>query len=156
MFEHGDEERLCVVSFPVHPNRFATVEDLKSKDGRIAHDIEAAEEMIEKLKEYRKMLFDRAQELETHPKKKLVEIVRSTSTENRVYYLVAVYDIVQDGNPNGHAYNWRHRGIRGTIQQLQAEQFEGKDRRAAIRKFRDLCKMYPGAMVIDEKEVRKR
>lgn len=156
MFEHGDEERLCVVSFPVHPNRFSTVEDLKSKDGRIAHDIEAAEEMIEKIKEYRKMLFDRAQELETHQKKKLVEIVRSTSTENRVHYLVAVYDIVQDGNPNGHAYNWRHRGIRGTIQLLQEEQFEGKDRHAAIRKFRDLCKMYPGAMVIDKKEVRKR
>lgn len=156
MFEHGEEERLCLMSYPVHPDEITTVEALKNADDQVLRDIKAAEEMIEKLKEYRKMLFDRAQELETYPKKKLVEIVRSTSTENRVYYLVAVYDIVQDGKPNDHTYNWHHRGIRGTIQQLQAEQFEGKDRRAAIRKFRDLCKMYPGAMVIDKKEVRKR
>lgn len=153
LFKNSREEQLYVRDYILKPSEIADLDRLKRYDESAARTIKEAESMIEQLKEYRKMLFERAQELETLEKKKLIEIIRTVNYDNSITYSVNVFDVVQDGKSNLNDY--LHREIKGSLQKIESTGFPGKERRKAIELFNSLKKKYPAAIIIDRSAVKK-
>lgn len=153
LFQKSREEQLQVREYIIKPSEIADLDRLKRYDESAEEAIKEAENMIEQLKEYRRMLFERAQELETLEKKKLIEIIRSVKYDNSITYSVNVYDVVQDGKSNSN--DWLHREIKGSLQKIESNNFSGKERRKAIDLFNNLKVKYPCAIIIDCSAVKK-
>lgn len=151
LFEDKTEERAYFESWMIHPDKIATMEALRSRDQNAERAIREAEREIEKLKEYRQMLYKRAQILDRAEKRKLVEIIR-TKKDDRVIYTVSVYDVAQDGTRHGYETEFYHRSITGSMKVLLKDEYSGKDRRTAIENYEQLVKDYPGAMTIDRRD----
>lgn len=112
--------------------------ELKQYDTWAARDIHKLEETINTLKEYRKALYEhtqRIQELDSHLQLKLKRERRYT---NKVYYYVTIKRIYP---ANEKMYN-----------DIISEHYEGADRHAAIKRFEQLKKQYPGIEAIKDIE----
>lgn len=151
LFKDTAEERCFFETWMLHPDKIETMERLRVSDKEAERAIKDAERSIEKLKEYRRMLYDRAQKLDRAEKRKLVEIIKE-KTDGKISYTVSVYDVAQDGTRHGYEAGWYHMKVTGSMKELSRTVYGGKERRKALADFEQLLKEYPGAMTIDKRE----
>lgn len=139
MFEHGREERLQVSRYLVSPATIHTTERAAYWGKTTAEAIKDCEDMITKLKQYQKQLFDRVQEIETAPYHHRVQLIREKRwRESRVvYHLIVekVYDVP---------------GIDPT--EIRRTNYPGAERRQAIAAFELYKKTHPGIEAIKDIE----
>lgn len=91
MFEHRTEEAVQAYCRIVHPNQMNALKDIKCWDSYATRGIAEAEQMIETLKEYRKTLYNRAQQLESTPYTRVLELKRQVDYfSNKKFYYVTI------------------------------------------------------------------
>lgn len=131
MFEYRTVEEIRARVFLIAPHTINTVDELKNKDNVAAGAIADAERMIETLKGYRLSLYERMQQLESTPYKRVLTITRERRGYNpaKVFYYVAI-NRVYDGE------------IAKTEE--MRETFPGTERHKALKRFAELQKQNPG------------
>ena len=112
--------------------------ELKQYDAWAARDIKHLEETIEKLKEYRKELYQHTQQLQGMESRLQLKIKRERRYSGKIYYYVTVKRIYP---ANEKMYN-----------DLISEHYEGADRHTAIKRYEQLKKQYPGIEAIKDIE----
>lgn len=125
----------------IHGTRADYIKDMKhiqSEDERARRTISEMLEYIETLKEYRKTLFVRAQEICAASYRLQIKIKRSIdSWKNKKYYTVTLSKIYDEA-------------ARMTPDNVIEETFEGKERAKALKRFEALRKEYPNTEAIKE------
>ena len=128
-------------SIYIHGTRADCIKDMKhiqSEDERARRTISEMLEYIETLKEYRKTLFDRAQEICAASYRLQIKIKRSIdSWKNKKYYTVTLSKIYDEA-------------AHMTPDNVIEETFEGKERAKALKRFEALRKEYPNTEAIKE------
>lgn len=128
-------------SIYIHGTRADYIKDMKhiqSEDERARRTISEMLEYIETLKEYRKTLFVRAQEICAASYRLQIKIKRSIdSWKNKKYYTVTLSKIYDEA-------------AHMTPDNVIEETFEGKERAKALKRFEALRKEYPNTEAIKE------
>lgn len=116
---------------------------IKSEDARAKERISEMLEYIEVLKEYRKTLFDRAQEICAASYRLQLKIKRNLDCWNKKkFYIVTLSKIYDEA---AHI----------TPDNIIEETFDGKERAKALKRFEALRKEYPNVEAIKEIEKQK-
>lgn len=111
------------------PEALDTAARIASYDKSAAEAIEAAQRMIDDLREYRQALAARYAALETMPYRRKLTLFREKSfTSGKVFYFVAIRRIMQDGTKTDELH----------------ERYTGTERHKAIARYKALQKQYPG------------
>ena len=125
----------------IYGTRADCIKDMKHiqrEDERARQTIAEMLEYIETLKEYRKTLFARAQEICAAGYRLQLKIKRSIdSWKNKKYYTVTlskIYDEAAHMNPDN----------------VIEKTFDGKDRHKALQRFEELRKEYPNTEAVKE------
>ena len=118
------------------PKEFADPSALLRCDDWAQRDIKMLETLIEELKQYRKELYDRQQELVTTSYKTEIKLKREKRYNGKVNYFLTIARIFEDG----------------TTQFVDNRRFEGTARHTAITQYEELCKAYPCAEHIKDIE----
>ena len=128
-------------SIYIHGTRADCITDMKhirSEDERARRTISEMLEYIETLKEYRKTLFVRAQEICAASYRLQVKIKRSIdSWKNKKYYTVTLSKIYDEA-------------AHMTPDNVIEETFDGKERAKALKRFEALRKEYPNTEAIKD------
>lgn len=112
--------------------------NIQSEDRRAARTISEMLDYIEALKEYRKTLYARAQEICAAPYRLQLKIKRTVDRwKNKKFYTVTLSKIYEE-----------KRGIRP--EKLIDETYNGKDRAKALKRFDDLRKEYANVEAVKE------
>lgn len=116
---------------------------VQSEDKKAVNTINDLLEFVELLKEYRKTLYDRAQEFLTAGYTMQLKITRDIDcwNDNKKFYVVEVLKILNLKNAE-------------PVTVLQ-ESYEGKERHTALKRFEQLKKLYPNIETIKNIEKRK-
>lgn len=119
-----------------------TLEWVKYYDKKAAEDIQGLLNFAEVLKEYRKTLFDRAQEFLTAGYTMQLKITRNIDSyrNGKKSYVIEVLKIIDLKNA-------------APVSVLK-ETYEGKERHTALKRFEQLKKLYPNIEII--KDIEKR
>ncbi len=140
LFEHRTEERLDLHLYIVSPATIHTMEKIQYWDHAAQRDIAACEARIAELKQYQKMLYDRAQELAAANWHYELYLTRekSWSTGKVHYYLQLrkVYDAA---------------GIAPEI--IENRKYPGTERHQALKDFAAMQKARPG--IVTHKDIEK-
>lgn len=112
--------------------------ELKRYDAWAARDIKQLEETIQKLKDYRKQLYEHTQKLQELDSRLQLKIKRERRYNGKVYYYVTIKRIYP---ANEKMYN-----------DIINEHYEGTDRHAAIKRYEQLKKQYPGIEAVKDIE----
>lgn len=140
LFQGRDDQDLTLRCYLVNPLKKTDTKQLAYWDSYAARDIEAAEKLIETLKEYRKAIADRYTELCTMPYKIRLELVRQASWYGKgVTYHITIKKVFDDG----------------TEAEELRENFPGKERHKALARFEELKKQRPGIEAIKDIEKSK-
>lgn len=110
----------------IHPGTISKREDIARYDKSAARDIEALETHLAALKEYRRALAARYSQIETMAYHDELSITRRK--RNTVTYSVRITRIYEDG----------------TEQIKLSEEFPGKERAKALKRFAEIKKSRPG------------
>lgn len=142
MFEHRTDEQLQARCYVIAPSTIDTVEKCAYWGGVADRGIQAAEQMIAELKQYKMQLYDRTQALSvaTWHYELLLERKPEGWKKPRVYYylqLLKVYDDI-DAKP----------------ELIENTKYHGADRRKAIADFEAQKKAHPG--IVARMEIEKR
>ena len=137
MFENRTDEQLNIYVYIVSPKTINTIERLEYWDSEAVSDIARLQETINKLKEYRQMLYERAQFIESAQYTRVLYIKR----EYHYYSKTVSY----------------HVGIAREYKEMddvieQEDKFPGKERHKAFARFKELKKQNPGIATIEETE----
>lgn len=123
--------------YQTHANAIKSLKNIKEQDDRAARKISEMLEYIEVLKEYRKTLYERAQELCAAAYRLQLKIKRNLDTwHNKKWYIVSISKIYENDS------------ISPEI--IQEETFEGKERYKALKRFESLRKEYPNVEAIKQ------
>lgn len=116
------------------------LEWVKHYDKKAQDDIKGLLEFVEMLKEYRKTIFDRAQELLTAGYAMQLKIKREVDCwqNNKKFYIIEVSKILDLKNAE-------------PVSVLK-ETYEGKERHTALKRFEQLKKLYPNIEIIKDIE----
>lgn len=139
MFEGRTDEEIRASVFLVSPATIKTIEKLQYYERSADRGILEAEAIVKKMKEYKMMLYQRAQVLTTagyHYKLKLERCINYSN--NRKNYTVTIYKIFESV---------------GEIVELQ-EKYTGVERNKAIARFNQLKKERPN--IEAETDIQKR
>ncbi len=119
-----------------------TLEQVKYYDKKAAEDIQGLLNFVEVLKEYRKTLYDRAQEFLTAGYAMQLKITRKIDgyKNGKKSYVVEVLKILDLKNAEPVT--------------ILSERYEGKERHTALKRFEQLKKLYPNIETI--KDIDKR
>ena len=119
-----------------------SIEHVQSEDKKAVNTINELLELAELLKEYRKTLFERAQEFLTAGYAMQLKITRNIDcwNDNKKFYVIEVLKILDLKNAE-------------PVTILQ-ETYEGKERHTALKRFEQLKKLYPNIETI--KNIEKR
>ena len=119
-----------------------SIEQVKFYDKKAAEDIQGLLNFAECLKEYRKTLYDRAQEFLTAGYAMQLKITRNIDCwkGNKKFYVIEVLKIFD--LPNAEPVS------------VLKETYEGKERHTALKRFEQLKKLYPNIETI--KNIEKR
>ena len=111
--------------------KIANLNTIKFEDRHAAEEINIFLAYAELLKEYRKTLFDRAQEFYTADYKYLLKITRRVDTwkNNKKFYTITLQKIynIQNASP----------------ETVLTETYQGTERHKALKRFEELQKEYP-------------
>lgn len=111
-----------------HPQKLTTPEEIVYRDKSAAEYIAQLETIIEDLKDYRKALTERYNQLETMPYTRFLKLERKPYYRKNIEYVVTIYRIYED---------------KTKIRELR-EVFPGKERTKAMARTNDLLHKYPG------------
>ena len=116
---------------------------VQSEDKKAVNTINDLLEFVELLKEYRKTLYDRAQEFLTAGCTMQLKITRNIDcwNGNKKFYVIEVLKILDLKNAE-------------PVTVLQ-ENYDGKERHTALKRFEQLKKLYPNIETIKNIEKRK-
>ena len=98
--------------------------------------------LIEDMSEYRQALAARYNQLATMPSRRRLKLERYVNYDNKKFYYIRYFTEYADG----------------TSVETETETFPGKERRAALARFAELKKQFPGIvaeMDIDKKSWKK-
>ena len=124
------------------PEALDTFDRIKHYDTQAAQLIAQCEKLIEDMSEYRQALAARYNELATMPSRRRLKLERYVNYDNRKFYYIRHFTEYSDG----------------TSVETETERFPGKERRAALARFAELKKQFPGIvaeMDIDKKSWEK-
>ncbi len=139
MFEHRTDEEIGRSTYVIAPKTMKTMKDIQTWDGYALRGIEEHEAAIKELKQYRMMLYERVQELETAAYTRRLKLIREPHWQGKKYYNVSV---VKD-----------YGGDIGEITEL-TERYPGNERSKAFKRFAELKKQYPGIDIVQDTEKR--
>lgn len=119
-----------------------SLDKVKYYDKKAEEDIQDLLDFAEILKEYRKTLYERAQEFLTAGYAMQLKITRKIDCwkENKKFYVIEVLKIIDLPNAD-------------PVSVLE-ETYEGKERHTALKRFEQLKKLYPNIVTI--KDIDKR
>lgn len=136
--EMNETLRLCYT----RADHVKSLEQVKYYDKEAEEDIQGLLNFAAVLKEYRKTLYDRAQEFLTAEYTMQLKITRNIDCwkDNKKFYVIEVLKIIdlQNAEP---------------VTVLK-ETYEGKERRTALKRFEQLKKLYPNIKIITDIEKR--
>lgn len=128
-YGHPSEEwEVRLYDYLRRPDVLKTSKDIAYYDGSAAETIRAAQALIDNLTEYRQALAARYAQLETMLYTDLLKLERVPHWDGKKYYYVTITRRFEDG----------------TEQEQLRENFTGKERREAFKRFEELKKKYPG------------
>ena len=110
------------------PKKLTTPEEITYRDKAAAEYIAQLEAIISDLKDYRKALTERYNQLETMPYTRFLKLERKPHYRKNIEYVVSIYRIFED---------------KTRIRELR-EVFAGKERSKAIARSKELLHQYPG------------
>ena len=135
MFSHRNDTELYVRCHLIDPK---TIDDLDRAvywGGNAAHYIAECEGMINQLKKYQQMIYERVQELETAPYHHRVTLLRENRYyQKRVYYYLIVEKVFDTP------------GIKPV--EIQRTTYSGPERRDALKAFEAYKKSHPGVEAV--------
>ena len=119
-------------------DKIESLERVRNSDKEAERKIAEFLEYIEVLKEYRKTLFNRAQEIYAASYRLQLKIKRTVDNwKNKKYYTVTLSKIYEES-------------ARIAPENLIDETYDGKDRAKALKRFDDLQKEYPNVEAVKE------
>lgn len=138
----SDEMNETIHLYFTRADKVKSLERVKDEDKRAENTINDLLEIAELLKEYRKNLFERAQEFLTAGYAMQLKIKREIDCwrGNKKFYVIEVLKIIDLPNAD-------------PVPVLK-ETYEGKERHTALKRFEQLKKLYPNIETI--KEIEKR
>lgn len=142
MFSHRNDTELYVRCHLIDPK---TIDDLDRAvywGGNAAHYIAECEGMINQLKKYQQMIYERVQELETAPYHHRVTLLREKRYyQNKVFYHLIVEKVFDSP------------GIKPV--EIQRTNYPGTERRQALKDFAAYQKSHPGIEAVKDIEKAK-
>ena len=129
LFKNRSDQDLTLRCYLIDPRKKTEAKDLLYWDQYAARDIEAAENLIQTLREYRQAIADRCAQLATMPYNIRLELIRQASWYGKgVTYHIAITKTFEDGT---------------SVDELR-EHCPGKERHKALARFEELKKQRPG------------
>lgn len=110
------------------PEALDTFDRIKHYDTQAAQMVAQCKKLIEDMSEYRQALAARYNQLATMPSCRRLKLERYVNYDNRKFYYIRHFTEYADG----------------TSVETETETFPGKERRAALARFAELKKQYPG------------
>ena len=110
------------------PEALDTFDRIKHYDGQAAQLITQCKKLIEDMSEYRQALAARYSQLATMPSTPRIRLERYVNYDNKKFYYIRHFTDYADG----------------TSVETETETFPGKERRAALARFAELKKQFPG------------
>ena len=110
------------------PENSRSFDDVRRQDDKAARLIAECEHLITQLREYRQDLAKRYNDLATMPSKQSIEFQRYKSYRGNVTFFIRHFTTYADG----------------TKCETETEEFSGKDRHIALKRFAELQKQFPG------------
>ena len=112
------------------PDSLDTFDRIKHYDGEAAQIVAQCKKLIEDMSEYRQDLAARYNQLVTMPSRCRLRLERYVNFNNKKFYYIRHFTDYDDG----------------TVVETETETFPGKERRAALARFAELKKQYPGSV----------
>ena len=132
------EAEIRLIYYLLRPEAMDTFDRIKHYDGQAAHIVAQCNKLIEYMSEYRKALAARYNQLATMPSRCRLRLERYVNFNNKKFYYIRHFTDYDDG----------------TSVETETETFPGKDRRAALARFAELKKQYPG--IVAEMDIEKK
>ena len=120
------------------PEYLDTFDRIKHYDGQAAHIVAQCKKLIEDMSEYRQDLAARYNQLATMPSRRRLRLERYVNFNNKKFYYIRHFTNYDDG----------------TVVETETETFPGKELRAALARFAELKKQYPG--IVAEIDIEKK
>lgn len=120
------------------PEALDTFDRIKHYDSQAAQLVAQCKKLIEDMSEYRQDLAARYNQLATMPSRQRIKLERYVKYDNRKFYYIHHFTDYEDG----------------TSVETKTETFPGTERRAALAKFAELKKNFPG--IVAEMDIEKK
>ena len=130
------EAEIRLIYYLLRPEAMDTFDRIKHYDERAAQLVSQCKTLIEYMSEYRQDLAARYNQLATMPSSRRLKIERYVNYDNKKFYYIRHFTDYDDGTS------------------VETETFPGKERRAALARFAELKKQYPG--IVTEMDIGKK
>ena len=120
------------------PEALDTFDRIKHYDSQAAQIVAQCKKLIEDMSEYRQALAVRYNQLATMPSRRRLRLERYVNYDNKKFYYIRHFTDYDDG----------------TSVETETETFPGKERRAALARFAELKKQFPG--IVAEMDIEKK
>lgn len=132
------DAEIRILYYLQRPEALDTFDKIKRYDGEAAQIIAQCKKLIEDMSEYRQDLAARYNQLATMPSRRRLRLERYVNFNNKKFYYIRHFTNYDDG----------------TVVETETETFPGKERRAALARFAELKKQYPG--IVAEMDIEKK
>ena len=132
------DAEIRILYYLQRPEALDTFDKIKKYDREAAHIVAQCTKLIEDMSEYRQDLAARYNQLATMPSSRRLRIERYVNYDNKKFYYIRHFTDYDDG----------------TSVETETETFPGKERRAALARFAELKKQYPG--IVTEMDIEKK
>ena len=130
------DAEIRILYYLQRPETLDTFDRIKHYDERAAQLVSQCKTLIEYMSEYRQDLAARYNQLATMPSSRRLKIERYVNYDNKKFYYIRHFTDYDDG----------------TSVETETETFPGKERRAALARFAEKKKQYPGIVTEIEKK----
>ena len=134
----SEDAEIRILYYLRRPDSLDTFDRIKHYDERAAQLVSQCKTLIEYMSEYRQDLAARYNQLATMPSSRRLKIERYVNYDNKKFYYIRHFTDYDDG----------------TSVETETETFPGKERRAALARFAELKKQYPG--IVAEMDIEKK
>ena len=132
------DAEIRILYYLKRPEALDTFDKIKRYDGQAEQIVAQCKKLIEDMSEYRQDLAARYNQLATMPSRCRLRLERYVNFNNKKFYYIRHFTDYDDG----------------TVVETETETFPGKDRRAALARFAELKKQYPG--IVSEMDIDKK
>ena len=132
------EAEIRLIYYLLRPEAMDTFDRIKHYDGEAAHIVAQCKKLIEYMSEYRQDLAARYNQLATMPSSRRLKIERYVNYDNKKFYYIRHFTDYDEG----------------TRVETETETYQGKKRRAALARFAEMKKQYPG--IVAEMDIDKK